>query len=174
MRFLIINGPNLGYLGKRKTELYGKEGMEYVPEFVRRLVGEPCDLRYFQSNSEGCIIDRLEQAFLAAQNRFIQERADQTGAFADDDPSLPVDGIVINAGALTHTSLALGDCLEWIGIPYVEVHLTNILKRSVQEDPIRGRSFIAGNSLGLISGFGVLGYALAVAALADNIKTKKL
>ena len=69
MRFLIINGPNLGHLGMRKPELYGKESMEAVPELVRRLVNEPCELRYFQSNSEGSIIDRLEQAFGAASHR---------------------------------------------------------------------------------------------------------
>ena len=174
MRFLIINGPNLGHLGLRKPELYGEEGMDVVPAHVRRLVRGPCELRYFQSNSEGSIIDRLEQAFWAGKRHAEQDDASQISGMADDDPSLPIDGIVINAGALTHTSLALGDCLEWIGIPYVEVHLTNILRRSAREDSIRSKSFIAGNSMGLISGFGVFGYALAVAALAGNFKTDQL
>ncbi|MDY0307732.1 MAG: type II 3-dehydroquinate dehydratase, partial [Desulfovibrionaceae bacterium] len=103
LRILVVNGPNLGHLGVRQPEIYGSEGMDAVPGIVRDLLGKEADdvvLDYFQSNFEGGIVDRLTKAW--------------------EDK---VDGLVINAGAYTHTSLALGDCLAWIGIPCVEVHL---------------------------------------------------
>ena len=77
-----------------------------------------------------------------------------------------VDGIVLNAGALTHTSLALADCLAWIGIPCVEVHISNVFARTDQ--PLRRQSLIGGQVIGVIAGFGLTGYALAVAALLQR------
>lgn len=142
MDILIVNGPNLGYLGVRQPEIYGTQGMDAVPGLVAALLGEDAArvrLAFFQSNSEGALIDRLEQAW--------QER---------------VDGIVINPGAYTHTSLALADCLAWIGIPYVEVHLSNVAGRA---ETIRHVSLTAPRAVGTLAGFGVLGYALAVQAL---------
>lgn len=97
-------------------------------------------LSFFQSNAEGALIDRLEQA-----------RAEKAS------------GIVLNAGALTHTSLALADCLAWIGVPCVEVHLSNALSRT--DEPLRQKSLLGRHCVGLVAGFGVLGYALAVLAL---------
>lgn len=145
-KILILNGPNLGHLGKRETHIYGSQGMDYVFDEIKKKGLEPV---YFQSNHEGELIDRLEQAREEYLNGEIL-------------------GAVLNAGAFTHTSLALCDCLSWIKIPYVEVHISNILARSAAgtaADALRGRSLIAGPSLGLITGFGLDSYLLAVDAL---------
>ena len=147
--FLVLNGPNLGQLGIRQPEIYGSQGMDAIPALVRELMGDQaslCDLSFFQSNSEGALIDRLEQA-----------RKEGT------------HGVVLNAGAYTHTSLALADCLAWIGLPVVEVHISNIFARSEQ---IRHTSLIAPHTLGLISGFGIRGYAMGVQALFAHCATK--
>jgi 3-dehydroquinate dehydratase-2 len=143
-RILIMNGPNLGALGIRQPEIYGRQGMDAVPGLVLSLLGPRADqaqLEFFQSNHEGMLLDRLEQA-----------HHDK------------LDGVVLNAGAYTHTSLALADCLAWIQVPCVEVHISNVFAREAQ----RRQSMLAPYSVGLISGFGVLGYALAVQALVHH------
>ena len=121
LTLLIVNGPNLGHLGTRQPEIYGHTGMDAVPGMVENLLGPDqaalVGLEVFQSNHEGEIIDRLERAW--------QEK---------------VDGVIVNAGALTHTSLALGDCLAWIKLPCVEVHLSNLAAR--KDEPLRARSFV--------------------------------
>lgn len=145
-RFLVLNGPNLGFLGRRRPEVYGSEGMDQLPDLVDRLLGPAAsgiELQFFQSNSEGGLIDRMEAAW-----------RDKT------------DGIVLNAGAYTHTSLAIADCVEWIGIPTVEVHLSNIFAR---DEAIRHQSLLGRVVVGVISGFGLLSYALAVRALYDRL-----
>lgn len=144
---LVLNGPNLGHLGKRQPEIYGTQGMDVVPGQVCALLGRNADcvtLQFFQSNSEGALIDRLEQAKEAG-----------------------VHGIVLNAGAYTHTSLALADCLAWIGIPVVEVHISNILAR---DERIRRQSLLAPHVVGIVAGFGIMGYALAVQALYSRLE----
>ena len=146
MDFLIINGPNLGFLGQRQPEVYGTEGMDALPALVGKLLGDDARrirLTQFQSNSEGALIDRLEEAWKAK-----------------------VDGLVLNAGAYTHTSLALADCLAWIKIPCVEVHLSNVHAR---QSAIRHTSLIARHCVGAIAGFGVMSYALAVQALWQRL-----
>ncbi len=143
--FLVLNGPNLGSLGVRQPEIYGNEGMDAVPALVARLLGDRANrvkLSFFQSNCEGTLIDRLERA-----------RSEGT------------HGVALNAGAYTHTSLALADCLAWIGLPVVEVHISNVLARP---EPIRRQSYIGAQSVGLIAGFGIMGYALAVQALLEH------
>lgn len=150
LRILIVNGPNLGHLGVRQPEIYGSEGMDAVPGLVRGLLGKAADeinLDYFQSNSEGGIIDRLTKAW--------------------EDK---VDALVVNAGAYTHTSLALADCLAWIKLPCVEVHLSNLAART--DDPLRQRSFVGRHAIGVIAGFGILGYGLAVQALWQRLRGK--
>lgn len=145
MKFLILNGPNLGFLGQRQPDIYGKQGMEDLPQLIEKLMGQEArsiDLEFFQSNYEGELIDRIEKA-----------RQEEK------------DGIVLNAGAYTHTSLALADCLAWIKIPCVEVHLSNIWGRSEQ---IREKSLIAQNCIGVIAGFGIMSYALAVLSLVHH------
>ncbi|MCG8530255.1 MAG: 3-dehydroquinate dehydratase [Desulfovibrionales bacterium] len=139
---LVLNGPNLGALGKRQPEIYGSETMETVPKLVSKILGDHAQdisLHFYQNNSEGKLIDKIEQA---------QEEG--------------IDGIVFNAGAYTHTSLALADCLAWIDIPVVEVHISNVLSRS---EPLRQKSFIGRHVIGVIAGFGITSYALAVQAL---------
>jgi len=110
-----------------------------VGETMGELAGR-IDLQFFQANGEGALIDRLERAWTDK-----------------------LDGIVFNAGAYTHTSLALADCLAWIDIPCVEVHLSNIWARTDQ--PIRQQSFLGKNCIGVIAGFAMMSYALAVRAL---------
>lgn len=152
-KVLIINGPNLGNLGKREPEIYGSEGMDTV---FAELTQKGLAYDYFQSNHEGALIDRLEQA----RTEFLEGK---------------IIGIVLNAGAFTHTSLALADCLSWIKVPYVEVHISNILARSgsakSEADTLRSKSLIASQSIGIIAGFGLGSYVLAVDALI-RYKTK--
>ncbi len=139
---LIVNGPNLGQLGQRQPEIYGTQSMRDLPDMLEAIMGRAVDdleLQFFQANGEGQILDRLELA-----------RKDG------------VHGIVINAGAYTHTSLALADCLAWIGLPCVEVHLSNVFARP---EPMRHTSLIAPHCIGVIAGLGLLGYALAVQTL---------
>jgi len=148
---LVVNGPNLGYLGKRQPEIYGTQTMDELPGLVRGLLGsdKAASLRldFFQANGEGQIIDRLEEAHHAN-----------------------VDGIVLNAGAYTHTSLALADCLAWIKIPCIEVHLSNIWARP---EPIRHHSFIGLQVIGVIAGFGLLSYGLAIQALVCHLDDRR-
>ncbi len=145
--FIVMNGPNLGALGVRQPEIYGTQGMESLQAIVDALLdsrSRNVRLTYFQSNSEGALIDRLEQA-----------HKDK------------IDGIVLNAGAYTHTSLALADCLAWITVPCVEVHLSNVLARS---EPLRQKSYIGRHVIGVIAGFGLLSYGLAVQALLQHLE----
>lgn len=146
-RLLVMNGPNLGALGERQPEIYGTSGMDAVVPMVAHLLGERAaevELVFFQSNHEGALIDRLEQARREGMH-----------------------GVVLNAGAYTHTSLALADCLAWIGVPCVEVHLSNVLARS---EPLRQKSFIGRHVIGVIAGFGIRSYALAVQALVEHLE----
>lgn len=147
VRILVLNGPNLGYIGVRQPEIYGSRTIEDLPEMVRDMLGldgDQIELQFHQANSEGHCIDRLEQAWKDG-----------------------LDGIVLNAGAYTHTSLALADCLAWIGIPCVEVHLSNIFART--DEPLRQKSMIGKNCIGCIAGFGLTGYVLAILALWRQI-----
>ena len=146
MEFLILNGPNLGHLGLRQPEIYGTLGMDALPSLVEHVLGDAgrdIRLTVFQSNTEGVLIDRIEQAW-------------QDG----------LDGLILNAGALTHTSLALADCLAWTLIPCVEVHLSNVLARNTR---LRQTSLLARHCLGTIAGFGLMSYALAVQALRHHL-----
>lgn len=135
MKVLIINGPNLNLLGRREPSVYGSEGME-------RILGElraRCDIEYFQSNHEGALIDKLHEVGF-----------DRSYA-----------GVVLNAGAYTHTSLALADAIAAIELPVVEVHISNVHAR----EEIRHRSLISPVCRGVIAGFGLDSYRLGVEAL---------
>ncbi len=148
LSFLILNGPNLGHLGQRQPQIYGHKPMHELPELITACLGpaqaEQVTWETDQKNSEGALIDRMEQAKQSAK-----------------------DGIVLNAGAYTHTSLALADCLAWIEIPCVEVHLSNIWARP---ESIRHQSMIAPQCIGVIAGFGLMGYAMAVSALVSHVQ----
>lgn len=140
-RVLVLNGPNLNLLGRRDPAHYGSMTMDAILAGLRsRFAG--CEIEYFQSNCEGTLIDRIHS----------------TGFDAD------LLGIVFNAGAYTHTSLALADAIDAVAVPVVEVHLSNVFAR----EEIRCRSMIAPVCIGSISGFGAESYALAVQALIDR------
>lgn len=136
MRIIIINGPNLNLLGSREPSIYGQETMEDCLASLRKRFPQ-IKIEYFQSNHEGALVDRLQDA--AASH----------------------DGIILNAAAYTHTSIALLDAIRAISTPVVEVHLSNV---SARED-FRHRSMIAPACVGTIAGFGMDVYRLAVEAL---------
>jgi 3-dehydroquinate dehydratase-2 len=135
-RIQIINGPNLNLLGKREPEIYGNEGFK---GYLQKLKVEfpSVEFSYFQSNIEGEIIDKLH------------------------DVGFDVDGIILNAGAYTHTSIAIGDAVKAITSPVVEVHVSNVFQR----EDFRHVSYIAPVAMGSISGFGLDSYKLAVLGL---------
>jgi 3-dehydroquinate dehydratase-2 len=137
-RVLVLNGPNLNLLGEREPHLYGSATLDAIMEQVRQHAAtRQIEIEHLQSNHEGALIDALHQA----RGR--------------------IHGIILNAGALTHTSYALRDAIAALQIPTVEVHLTNIYAR----EEFRRHSVIAPVCVGQISGFGALSYLLAVDAL---------
>ncbi len=138
MKILIVNGPNLGRLGHREPEIYGHRTMEdYMDDLQCQFPTVEFELR--QSNCEGTLIDFLEEA----------------------DSTEGIAGVVLNAGAYTHTSLALQDCVRSVSVPVIEVHISNVAAR----EEVRHNSFLAPVCQGTISGFGLRSYELAVRAL---------
>jgi len=138
-RVLVLNGPNLGSLGRREPLRYGTTTLRDVEETLReRAAGLGLELRLEQSNHEGVLIDLLE------------EERDQAA------------GCIVNPGGLSHTSVALADAIRMFERPVIEVHVTNIHAR----EPYRRRSFTAAAAAGVITGFGPDGYVLALEALA--------
>jgi len=146
MRVLVIHGPNLNMLGKRDTKVYGDRPLAEINANLKKL-GEKLhvEIECFQSNSEGALID------------FIQSKA------------LDCDGIVINAGALTHYSYALRDALADVTAPVIEVHLSNIYAR----EGWRAQSVIAPIARGQVSGLGWRGYLMALEAMVNELKGKE-
>lgn len=133
MKLMIINGPNLNLLGKREPEIYGSDSFETYFNNLQKKYSK-IDLSYFQSNIEGEIIDKLHQV------------------------GFSYDGIILNAAAYTHTSVGIGDAVKAIEAPVIEVHISNVY---VRED-YRHYSFIAANAKGVITGFGLKSYDLAI------------
>ncbi|MCI7692362.1 MAG: type II 3-dehydroquinate dehydratase [Oscillospiraceae bacterium] len=146
MKILVINGPNLNLLGEREPTIYGDESLKAINDelyAVAQSLGH--ELSFFQSNSEGSIIDSIHAARLG------------------------YDGIVLNAGAYTHYSYAIHDAIAAIKIPVIEVHLSNISSR----DEFRKKSVIAPACAGSIAGFGKYSYMLAIQALDYIFEAKK-
>ena len=133
MKLIIINGPNLNLLGKREPEIYGSKTFE---DFFKelQLKYKEIEISYFQSNIEGEIIDKLHEV------------------------GFDCDGIILNAAAYTHTSVGIGDAVKAIETPVIEVHISNVHSR----EEFRHKSFIAASAKGVISGFGLKSYDLAV------------
>jgi len=133
MKIAIINGPNLNLLGKRETDIYGNESFEsYLQKLKDIFPG--VELDYFQSNIEGELIDAIQKAGFSA------------------------DGIILNPGGYTHTSVAIGDAVAAVPAKVIEVHISNIFSR----EEFRQLSHVSGKSVGVISGLGLKGYELAM------------
>jgi 3-dehydroquinate dehydratase-2 len=135
-KILVLNGPNLNLLGVREKSIYGDQSFEeYFESLKERFID--VDLSYFQSNSEGNIIDKLHEV------------------------GFDYDGIVLNAGAYTHTSVAIGDAIAGIKTPVVEVHISNVHQR----EAFRHHSYLSKNCKGVILGFGLDSYRLGIESL---------
>jgi 3-dehydroquinate dehydratase-2 len=142
-RILVIHGPNLNLLGRREPEIYGRTTLDEINSRLTALGAQlGLALDTFQSNHEGAIVDRIQQA---------------AGVY---------DGLIINAAAFTHTSIAIRDALAMLKVPVIEVHLSNIHRR----EPFRHSSMTAGVVTGQILGFGAAGYALALRGLAEMLR----
>ena len=141
MKILIVNGPNLNLLGVREPGIYGTSSFEqYLPQL--QALYPNIDIEYYQSNVEGELINKLQEV------------------------GFTYDGIVLNAGAYTHTSVALQDCIRSLKSPVIEVHISNVHKR----EEFRHKSMISAACLGVICGFGLDSYRLAVEALIAQAK----
>ncbi len=136
MKILIVNGPNLNLLGTREPEVYGTESFEeYFESLKKKFQGH--SLEYFQSNVEGEIIDKIHEK------------------------GFSYDGIILNAGGYTHTSVSIADAIASIKSPVIEVHISNPYAR----EEYRQKSLLAGKCKGLIAGFGLKGYEMAIRSL---------
>jgi 3-dehydroquinate dehydratase-2 len=133
MKICIINGPNLNLLGKREPEVYGNQTFEDYFAILKDKF-PTIEITYFQSNIEGELIDKIQEL------------------------GFTYDGIILNAGAYTHTSIAIGDAIKAITTPVIEVHISNTYSR----ESFRHQSYIAGNAKGVILGFGLQSYELAI------------
>ena len=139
MKIAIINGPNLNLLGKRETDIYGNQSFDsYLLELQSKYPG--VELSYYQSNVEGEIINKLHEVGFSS------------------------GGIVINAGAYTHTSIAIGDAIAGIKTQVIEVHISNVYKR----EEFRHQSLLAANCRGVIAGFGLDSYRLAIESFLNG------
>lgn len=132
-QILILNGPNLNLLGKREPEIYGSQSFEDYFEILKATYSDVA-LHYFQSNHEGAIIDQLHKV------------------------GFSFDGIILNGGAYTHTSIAIADAIAAISTPVIEVHISNVHAR----ETFRHHSYFSKNSVGTIVGLGMKGYELAL------------
>lgn len=138
-KILIVNGPNLNLLGVREPSIYGHDSFEsYMPQL--RADFPDVKIKYYQSNVEGELINKLQEV------------------------GFDYDGIVLNAGAYTHTSIALLDCIRSLRCPVVEVHISNVYAR----EEFRHKSMISAACLGVICGFGLAGYKLAIEGLLEQ------
>ena len=143
LRVLVLHGPNLNLLGTREQSIYGETSLNEINEAIEKFAKEQgIEVAIRQSNLEGELVTWIQDA----KGRF--------------------DAIVINPAAYTHTSVALRDAITAIGIPTIEVHLSNIYRR----EEFRHRSYIAEVAVGQISGFGLMGYLLGIQAALDHVK----
>ena len=158
MHILIINGPNLNLLGHREPGIYGAQTFEDFLETLRQAYPD-VQIDYFQSNHEGDIIDRIHLAGYG-DDANLSLHSDATNGSNPSSHS-PCDGIILNAGAYTHTSVAIHDAIKAVPIPTIEVHISNVHTR----EEFRHHSFISPVAHGIIVGFGIDGYRLALEGL---------
>jgi 3-dehydroquinate dehydratase II len=143
---LVLNGPNLNMLGTREPDLYGRETLADIEAAcVKRAAGLDLEVEFRQSNSEGQLVDWIQEA----QGRF--------------------DGLILNAGAYTHTSVAILDALTLCGLPVIEVHLSNIHRR----ESFRHHSHVSKAAVGMLCGFGGFGYEMALEALTRMLAARR-
>ena len=146
MQLLLLNGPNLNLLGQREPGIYGSGTLASIEDALRQeATAAGAALDCFQSNFEGALVERIHQAMGRSQ------------------------GILINAGAYTHTSIALRDALLGVAIPFVELHLSNTHAR----ESFRHRSYLADRAVGVVSGFGPMSYSLALQGLVHHLQQSK-
>ena len=140
MNILLINGPNLNLLGIREPEIYGNKTLNDIEkDLIKVAKGKSINLECFQSNHEGEIVDKIQSSVSS------------------------IHGILINAGALTHTSISIRDALIGSKIPFVELHISNIFSR----EEFRKESFLTDKAIGIISGFGITSYFLALEGIIE-------
>ena len=144
MKIQIINGPNLNLLGVREPEIYGNHNFETYLQELRSKFPD-ITIEYYQSNIEGELINKIQEV------------------------GFDYDGIVLNAGAYTHTSIALQDCIRSVKCPCVEVHISNVHTR----EEFRHHSYISAACLGVICGFGLNSYELAIRVICANLGSNK-
>lgn len=143
MLIAVLNGPNLNLLGQREPEVYGRTTLAEIETMVREAaVSHGADIEWFQTNHEGQLVDAVQ----GLRGR--------------------VDGALVNAAALTHSSLALRDAMLAVRVPFVELHLSNVFAR----EPERRHSVIADLAIGLVTGFGAQSYLLALQALVGRLR----
>lgn len=145
MKIMVLNGPNINFLGIREKEVYGSQNYEEMCQYIKRNIKKEIELEIYQSNIEGELINLIQKAYF---DKF--------------------DGIVINPGAYTHTSIALYDAIKSVSIPTIEVHISNVHKR----EEFRYKSFTAAACIGQICGLGSNGYILAIEFLYNKIINK--
>ena len=133
-KILILNGPNLNLLGKREPEIYGHQTFEQYLDILTEKFQDALEISYFQSNEEGAMINKLHEV------------------------GFSFEGIILNAGGYTHTSIAIADAVAAIKTPVIEVHISNVHAR----EAFRGHSYLSPNCKGIIVGFGLRGYELAL------------
>jgi len=141
MKIAIINGPNLNLLGIREPDIYGNASFDGYLDMLKTRYAGKVELTYFQSNHEGALIDEMQRI------------------------GFDYDGIVLNAGAYTHTSIALADCIRAVSTPVIEVHISNVHSR----EDFRHQSMISSACRGVIAGFGLDSYRLAIEALLADM-----
>jgi 3-dehydroquinate dehydratase-2 len=143
MHVLLINGPNLNLLGQREPGIYGRDTLATIEtELTREASADEIELVCFQSNFEGALVERIHRAMGESQ------------------------GILINAGAYTHSSIAIRDALTGVAIPYVELHLSNTHSR----EPFRHHSYLSERAIGVVCGFGSKSYSLALSGLVHHLR----
>lgn len=147
MKILVLNGPNINMLGIREPSIYGKETYQDLVDYINKWSNElNIEVEVFQSNHEGVLIDKIQEAYYHK-----------------------IDGIIINGGGYTHTSIAILDALKSVQIPTVEVHISDIKKR----DAFRTHSYIGLYAFKSIMGYGLNGYKMALVALKEKLEESK-